>query len=192
MRRRAVSKSMPGIREPRIAQPRGAIDRNFGRRADPHFDRLRRQRGDAAFVQAPTAVDRDALAAPQRADRLERLFEHRRTQADVHAHPAALPFIAADPALHDEATAVDAGERRGLFRNEHRIPQRQQIQTRRPRGRPIRRAGGRGSASSGSTAAASRDDRRRTTIRAPRRAPRAPVRSCSGRRHARRRYRRHW
>ena len=81
-----------------------------------------------ARSKRPAPVARDLFARPQPAQDRERLLEARRALLGIDAHRRELPIGGSDRALQDEAAAAEARQRAHLLGDEHRMPQRQQVE----------------------------------------------------------------
>ena len=106
--------------EPAIAQAGGAVDGRRRVTADPHLERLGGHGGDLRAV--------DVLARAETANDVERVLEAGDASVDVDVHGRELLGAAADGALHDEAPGRDGRQRADLLGDEHRVPQREQVE----------------------------------------------------------------
>jgi hypothetical protein len=117
-----------GAGDPALRQPCGAVDGRRRAGADPDLDWLGRTQRQARLRDPEAPGGTHGFTRQEAAGNVKGFLESRRTRPDVDAHSGEPSLAPAEPALHDEGTSSDGGQRPDLLSHQHRVPQRKQEQ----------------------------------------------------------------
>ena len=132
-RHRLLDRSL-GAAHPTGGHSSRPVERFRSMAGQPDLDRRIRQRRDACLMDGERLTGRHLLAGEQPPHDVEAGLEPRDAVSQPDAHGGELLIATAECDLKDEPPAGDRGQGRNLLGEDHRVPQRKQIQrARRPR-----------------------------------------------------------